>query len=430
MKKIITAFAAMLIVLSSNVMAQSGTNSPYSMYGLGVLADRSQGFNRGMSGVAQGMSDGNQINTQNPASYANVDSLSFIFDIGMSLLNTNLQEGGNRMNAKTANYEYGLAAFRIAKNLGCSFGILPYSNIGYNFYQTGTQKGAVTDTYTTTYYGEGGLRDLYLGFGWRPVKYLAVGVNGSYVWGSYNKTVTSTHSVSSASSLVREYNTDIHSYKFDIGAQAYIPLDKKQQLTIGATYTIGHNLGNEATVYDIKTDTTTYQLKDALAIPNTLSLGLAWKYKNTWKVGADFTLYKFGKLQTPILSDNGSYFTYTLKDGYLMDKRKISIGAEWLPDEYALSLLKRIRYRVGGFFSTPYIKVTDSNGSLVDGPKEVGLSFGFGIPIMNSYNNRSIINISGQWVKASLDNYIKENYFRINVGITFNERWFAKWKFE
>ena len=130
------------------------------------------------------------------------------------------------------------------------------------------------------------------------------------------------------------------------------------------------------------------------------------------------------------MSDNGQKYAYTLKDGYLLDKKKFAIGAEWLPDEFALSLLKRIRYRVGGFYSTPYIKVTDSSARLVDGPKEMGLSFGFGIPIMNSYNNRSIVNISGQWVKSSLDNYIKENYFRINIGITFNERWFAKWKFE
>ena len=430
MRKIIIFTTAILMSFSLKAIAQSGTNSPYSMYGLGVLSDRSQGFNRAMSGVAQGMSDGNQINAQNPASYSNVDSLSFIFDIGMSLLNTNLQEGGNRMNAKTANYEYGLAAFRVAKNLGCSFGILPYSNIGYNFYQTGTTTGAVSDTYTTTYYGKGGLRDLYLGFGWRPTKYFSLGVNGSYIWGNYSKTVTSTHSVTSASSLVREYNSDIHSYKLDIGAQIYIPLSKDQQLTIGGTYTPGHNLGNKAIVYDIKTDTTSYELKNALDIPNTLSLGVAWKYKNKWKVGADFTLYKFGKLQTPVMSDNGQKYAYTLKDGYLLDKKKFAIGAEWLPDEFALSLLKRIRYRVGGFYSTPYIKVTDSSARLVDGPKEMGLSFGFGIPIMNSYNNRSIVNISGQWVKSSLDNYIKENYFRINIGITFNERWFAKWKFE
>ena len=35
--------------------------------------------------------------------------------------------------------------------------------------------------------------------------------------------------------------------------------------------------------------------------------------------------------------------------------------------------------------ATPYFKM---NG--VDGPKEISVSAGFGIPIMNAYNNRSI----------------------------------------
>ena len=39
-------------------------------------------------------------------------------------------------------------------------------------------------------------------------------------------------------------------------------------------------------------------------------------------------------------------------------------------------------------------------------------------------------NISGQWVRMDASNMLKENTFRINVGITFNERWFMKWKVE
>lgn len=58
------------------------------------------------------------------------------------------------------------------------------------------------------------------------------------------------------------------------------------------------------------------------------------------------------------------------------------------------------------------------------------MSAGFGIPIMNGYNNRSILNISGQWVRSEAKNFIKENTFRINIGLTFNERWFMKWKVE
>lgn len=69
----------------------NGSNSPYSRFGLGSLKDQSQGFNKAMSGVALGFRDGNRINMQNPASYSAIDSLSFIFDVGLTLQNVNFK---------------------------------------------------------------------------------------------------------------------------------------------------------------------------------------------------------------------------------------------------------------------------------------------------------------------------------------------------
>ena len=74
-------------------MAQSGTNSPYSQYGIGLLADQSQGFSRGMNGAGLGLRMGNVVNTLNPASYSAVDSLTMIFDMGISGQVTNFKEG-------------------------------------------------------------------------------------------------------------------------------------------------------------------------------------------------------------------------------------------------------------------------------------------------------------------------------------------------
>ena len=49
---------------------------------------------------------------------------------------------------------------------------------------------------------------------------------------------------------------------------------------------------------------------------------------------------------------------------------------------------------------------------------------------MNVYNSRSILNISAEWQRRSADQLITENTFFFNIGLTFNERWFAKWKIE
>ena len=64
----------------------------------------------------------------------------------------------------------------------------------------------------------------------------------------------------------------------------------------------------------------------------------------------------------------------------------------------------------------------------MDGPKEMTVTAGFGIPRVNSWNNRSVLNISFQWTNLSAKNLVTENQFRVTIGLTFNERWFAKWK--
>ena len=120
MKKI---FIAVLMVANTMLAyAQSGTNSPYSQYGLGVLSDQTSGFNRGMNGLGIGFREHNQVNFLNPASYSALDSLTFIFDAGVSGQITNFEEKGKKKNARNADFEYVVAGFRFARHLGVSFG--------------------------------------------------------------------------------------------------------------------------------------------------------------------------------------------------------------------------------------------------------------------------------------------------------------------
>ena len=135
MKKLF--FAALMMSLALAVNAQSGMNSPYSQWGLGVLSDKTSGFNAGMNGVGIGFHEHNQVNYINPASYSSVDSLTFLFDAGISGQITNFSENGIKKNAKNANLEYVVAAFRAFRHLGVSFGIIPFSSVGYNYSVSG-----------------------------------------------------------------------------------------------------------------------------------------------------------------------------------------------------------------------------------------------------------------------------------------------------
>lgn len=426
MKRIFCAIVSMAIALTTS--AQSGTNSPYSQYGLGVLSDQTSGFNRGMNGLGLGFRQGNQVNFINPASYSSIDSLTFIFDAGVSGQITNFNENGVKKNAKNADFEYVVAGFRLRKHVGVSFGILPFTNVGYSFSSTGTLNEDRTVIYSNTYSGDGGVHQAYLGMGWEPVRNFSIGANFAYLWGNYERKVTNAYSETTAKTLDKVYNLSVNDYRLDFGAQYSLKLNKKDMVTVGATFSPGHRMSADpecliiSSVSSLK-DTTAYSVKDGVELPTMISAGFVFDHNNQLKLGVDYSLQKWGSTSFPVYGVENNAPVYKLSPDYFMDRHKITLGGEYCKGGMMRRFLDRIHYRAGVSYATPYVKI---NG--MDGPKELSVSAGFGIPIMNGYNNRSFLNISGQWVHQGGKGMITENTFRINIGMTFNERWFKKWQ--
>lgn len=421
---------ATLVAFSGNVAAQNGTNSPYSQYGLGSLADQANGFNKGMGGLGQGYRNGTQVNFSNPASYSSIDSLTFIFDVGMSGQLTHFEENGIKKNARNANFEYVVAGFRAFKHLGVSFGVMPYSSVGYSYFSKNKVGDIENTTYTNTYSGTGGLHQAYLGMGWEIFKGFSLGVNGSYLWGDYQRSIVNSYSDAYVNTLSKYYTANVNNYKLDMGAQVNIPFSKKSSLTLGFTYGLGHKLGTDPECKVISTnsqtsvsDTATYRVENGLSMPTVLSGGMMLNLNGKLRVGADYQLQKWGKESFPEYQVVNGKPSYVLKDNCFKDRQKFTIGGEYCANQESRRFLDRLRLRAGVSYTTPYLII---NGQ--DGPKEYAVSAGFGIPLMNIWNNRSILNVSGQWVRMDAGSLLKENIFRINIGITFNERWFMKWK--
>jgi hypothetical protein len=434
-KRIFGSILAGLMAISA--MGQiSNTLSPYSQFGLGVLADQSLSFSRGMSGLSIGVRDSKFPNVVNPASYSAVDSLTMLFDIGLSGQITNFKEGEVKKNARTADFDYAVASFRVLKKVGASFGVIPYSNIGYSFYNAqwiGSHEsdyfGGIGDNYyNNTYKGSGGFSQAFLGLGWEFAKGFSVGANMSYFWGKYEKTVTSVFSDSYANTLTRTYSINVNNWKLDLGAQWSGDITKNDRLTLGAIVGFGHKLGADARMSISNTNsntnvssTTTDSVANGLSLPYSFGFGATVVHKNSLTVGADYQLQKWGSLDFPAVNNATKHYEAT--SGILCDRHKITVGFDWIPDAMNRKFLKRVHYRMGASYATPYYKIGTQ-----DGPKELTLSAGFGFPIVNTWNNRTSLNISAQWVHNSAKNMLTENTFRINIGLTFNERWFAKWK--
>ena len=446
--RLLLALVATMAVGLQNLSAQSngGVNSSYSRYGLGELANQSQGFNRSMGGVAQGLRGNNRVNILNPASYSAMDSLTFLFDVGMSLRQTRMTQNDYKEKFNSTTFDYVTASFRIRRGLGMTVGFLPYSNIGYSFYQ---MKAVAVDDYANqsitqqlNYEGSGGLHEAFIGAGWMPFKGLSIGTNIGLLWGTVNNQMTQifaengSSNTSSYSSMAAYYNASIVTWKGDIGIQYQTLLNSKNQLTLGATVGIGHKIGNEATMLrtTLNGDTIQRSTHNGYELPMTYSVGAAWEFAQRLTVASDFTYEQWGRCTTPQLTGSGVASRYVPSKGEYKNRFIVNGGVEYVPARYDHSFLYRINYRVGGYYSSPYQVI---NG--IKGPKEFGLSAGFGIPITNAITNRSYvnlyaptyINIGFQWSrrKASYAAFIDEDVFRINVGITFNESWFMKWKF-
>lgn len=434
--KLSLALVAALLACIATLHAQTnGSNSPYSYYGLGLLNDRTGALATSMAGATTAMRGGNIVNPLNPASFSATDSLTCLFDIGMSLQNANLDEGGRKVNAKNTSLDYVTLGFRIAPRLGLSVGMLPISTVGYKMKRTPPSQnvtaGEVTET--DTYSGDGGLHNVYAGLGWEPFRGFSVGVSGGYIWGDITHNISAKLSDASAGSRSRKYETEIRSYKLDVGMQYEQNIGKGNSLTLGLRYGLGHTLHGKSTFSDgvlqgntLSGDTLT--LRNGYELPHSFSVGLAWQRGNTLRVSADYTLQKWGSVKSPVVGTTAEGgFSYTSEKGAYTDMNRYAIGAEYIPMGNHYNVRKHFRFRAGFAYTSPYARV---NGQ--DGPKHYLATLGVGIPIHNpAHSSRVIIlNIGGAYerVQPSVAGMLKENYLRFSIGLSFNEQWFAKWK--
>lgn len=420
-----TIWALLLMMVTGTAIAQNNTNSPYTRYGYGDLSDQSFGNSKAMGGIAFGLRDGAQINPTNPASYTAIDSLTFLFEGGVSLQNMNISGGGVKMNAKNASFDYLAMQFRLAPWMGMSVGLLPYSNIGYTVSDSQTTDNDLT--YSRSFTGDGGLHQLYAGIGVKVLKNLSVGVNASYFWGDMTRTrsvVFPQMTSSTYYSYNRQMGVSISDYKLDFGAQYTQELNKKHSITVGAVYSPKHKLNNDYQSIIQVGSSTTENLDATLGLPNTFGVGFTYNYDKRLTLGMDYSLQQWSKVDYNIAT-NDANVRQDFEETYdYCDRTKISVGAEYIPNLIGRSYFAHIKYRLGAYYTTPYYKIDGKKAS-----REYGVTAGFGLPVPRS---RSILSISGQFVrvKGLETNMVNENIFRVSIGLTFNERWFFKRRVE
>ncbi|KQM79209.1 hypothetical protein ASE74_00185 [Pedobacter sp. Leaf216] len=426
-KRINYIAAILVLVCGFGAQAQVTTSSPYSRYGLGNIKGSLLPQFRAMGGISTAVSKVtgfNNINMQNPASYAGI-SLTTI-DIGMSASVTSLSRNNLKESSFNSTFSHLAFAAPVTRRSALSFGILPYSDLGYNYRNT---VKVDTTTLDQLYEGEGGLSKAYLGYGYRFGDHLRIGGNLEYIFGNLQTSrATEFNSAGSYNAKLQTKNS-VGGLNYSYGIQYDFNVGKKTIVTLGysgstsgkvnSTLTSYATLytrdvdGNESTAAD--TLNTVDNGKSNLTLPLTHNFGIAIQQNDKWLIGADFRMSKWSK--TSINNVNQG----------LQDSWGASLGGQWTPDAFSYnSYMKRVDYRLGVSYDKTYIQINNQD------IKQMGASLGFGFPLPTASGGTAFYKINfttevGQ--RGTLNNnLVKEQYINFHLGFTLNDTWFRKYR--
>ena len=401
------------LFLSVIVIAQNNTNSPYTRYGYGQLEDDCFSRSQAMGGTSIGLRTKNAINSTNPASYSSIDSTSFIFEMGVSGLLSNFRSGGAQNTTFTGNLDYIALQSPITKWMGLSAGLIPYSYVGYNYKYTDSIQIPFEDEYNVydkTYYGTGGISQVYLGLSVDIADHLALGVNGYYMFGNINhyKAVSYNQSELTTTNTVMLSNLYIRSFNARFGLQYHETIGDKHKFNIGAIYEFRSGMNGKFEQTTTGTDTLTVNSRELFEMPSLYGGGVMYTYDDRLMIGVDFTYQEYSKA------------LYYGKRDTLANRMKLSLGAEYTHDPRGRRYIDRMSWRLGASCNTSYAKINSRQAG------DFSITCGLGLPLRTS---KTIINVNFEYGNAGgLMATLKENYFKFGLNFSLNETWFVKAK--
>ncbi len=442
----ISSLCFVLALATANSL-QAQDNSPYSRYGIGNLVPNTNINLRGMGGISAAYADHLSINFSNPASYARFQALleersqqmasgRVLLDVGLNFENRTLREPNQpvKFTSSNAQFSHIQLGVPLRKNWGLSFGLRPISRISYKVNRTEKLMDGVTgqpiDSAITQFNGSGGTFLPSIGTGF-SIGNLSVGANMGYLFGRkefstrralINDSVTyfsSTHS----------NNASFGDLYFNGGAQYRIKVNRQTSLTLGFAGNLQQAISAEQDVTrevisgTAAPDTVFRQtgINGELTYPASYTGGFVLEntFGNTgsFLVGADLQQTKWS---------NYRYFGAT---DSVQDNWQLRIGTHYRPNAKAGSgYWSNVTYRAGVFFGPDYIRLNNQIPLF-------GLSFGMALPLAN-YNRLSpyqftTINLALEYEqRGNNDNQLKENMFRISLGLNFSDLWFTKRKYD
>ncbi|WP_405412701.1 hypothetical protein [Maribacter sp. Asnod1-A12] len=419
---------AIVYITTVGMYAQDGTVSPYSFFGIGDLKNNSTVENQMMGGIGV-YADSIHINLKNPAAFGKLglelmDREGLVtYTAGVSNKQFALKSFTEEQNSSITSLDYLALGFSVGKGLGMGFGVMPYSSVGYNLVdeRTGTS-GSLINIYT----GEGGLTRAFYSIGYEVIKDLSIGATINFNFGTLDSERLQQIEEIQFGTFDRR-SSRVNGFDFNY-ALSYTPLIKgRQRLHTSIRVNTQGNLvsknerqvgsfsvANGLTIEEVEVDLASQNLSNTeLKIPTNTTLGLGYGEDYKWFVGAEYSFQKMSSFENSFLgADNVTY----------EDASSYALGMFFTPDyDSFTSYLKRVTYRAGLRLDETGLLVNDVDIN------NFGITFGLGLPLGRSFSNLNLGFEFGRRGTTRAD-LVEESYFKFNIGLSLNDRWFQKRK--
>jgi hypothetical protein len=323
-------------------------------------------------------------------------------------------------------------AFPVSSKSALSIGILPYSELGYNFKDTQTEQTTPNNTKTVDYLykGEGGITKAYLGYGIQFGDHFRIGANAEYLFGTLTKSRSTEYQDAGVINSRLQSKNNIGGFSFSYGLQYDFKIANKTSLVLGYSgsspskvnskrdfYSTIYNKdsqGNELPALD-----TLYSEENAktnLKLPLIHNFGFSIQKDNKWMIGADYRMGNWSDLSINGQSQN------------LQNTNGFSVGGQITPDITSInSYLKRVDYRLGFKYDKTYIQLKNQD------VKQMGITVGLGLPLSSfSRNSFYKMNLTAELGKRGTINngLLQEKYVNFHLGFTLNDKWFNRFRFD
>ncbi len=423
-KKLI--FSSLLLsVIAIDSFAQSAA-SPYSIFGVGTLSGKGLTYHKNMGGL--GLSNGKPwiLNTVNPAMLP-MNSFS-TFDAGLYTEQRTLNTSELSQSNVNGGLSYLTFGFPLkAGKWTMAFSLMPYSNVSYNITTAGKVINREQASANYQYKGDGGLNQVSLSSGWQIIpKFLYLGGRIGYTFGTVeDESIISLNElrfineddsigVPKVFKASKFYRSSRYSdLVLEGGLYMKKKIGKKLEANLGIIYELASNMNTkrDERIEIIEnnnpfppTDTIFFNDKGNTFLPQKIGGGISLTKEYNWTIGIDFYSRNWAQYK----SDFGT-------EQELTQSYEIILGGEFTPDFLSVnSYLKRVTYQFGFNYEQTPVKINNTNIN------DFGINFGLSLPV----GNASIFNIGFKYgqLGTTSGGLIREDYFNLNLGMTFNDR--------